>query len=257
MSHLAKIQLEFQAYLMKNNESNTLMQYIINDEKVGATKRLSIYADAYKLRIIEALATSYPKLQLLMGRTLFDKIARSYIDTYPSNYRNMRWVGAAMHVHLKNTLSDHPVTGEMARFEWSLGLAFDAEDAPTVQLENLAQIPPETWGNLSFKFHPSVQILDIHWNLISIWQALNIEETPPNPEQVNKPCLVWRSELNSHFRSLATIEYQALEKMINGANFSLLCEYLDEAVEGDATQQAARYLASWLEAGLLTEIRIT
>lgn len=254
MSQLAKLQAEFQASIMDEN-NETFKKRIIDDAVVGADKRISIYADAYRLRIIEALSTAYPKLHMLLGDELFDTTARQYIDSYPSEYRNMRWVGDRMSEHLLNVLPQHPIAAELASFEWALGLAFDAESAPTVSVQDLAVIPPETWGALSFHLHPAVQLLDLHWNVIPVWQALDAEEAPPAAMQNDEPCLVWRSDLNSHYRSLDAQEFNAIQQIKAGARFGGLCESLFEALSETATQQAAQYLASWLEAGIISQIK--
>ena len=254
MSKLAQLQADFQASIL-NEDHDTIKSRLVNDAKVGTEKRLSIYADAYRLRIIEALSTAYPKLHRLLGDDLFDTTARQYIDQYPSQYRNMRWVGDRMCEHLLNVLPQHPIASELAHFEWSLGLAFDAEDAPIVTVQYLAAIPPEKWGGLSFELHPSVQMLVLQWNVIPVWQALDAEETPPAPIQNGEPCLLWRSDLNSHYRSFDLQEYQALEHIQAGRCFGELCETLFESMGGSATQQAAQYLSSWLEAGIISQIK--
>ena len=255
MNHLAKLQADFQAYLFDDVKGAAFKTQIIDDKKVGVKKRLGIYYDAYRLRIIEALSNVYPQLKNLLGDALFDKNARAYIDLYPSTYRNMRWVGDKMATHLQQTLPQHPIATEMAAFEWALGLAFDAEDAPILILQDLAKIPPENWADLRFKFHPSVQLLALKWNVLLCWQALNAEETPPAAAQINEPCVVWRKDLNSHYRSLELAEYAAIQQVIAGASFGELCEKLQEnASEEEATMQAAQYLAGWLNEGLMTEL---
>lgn len=254
MSKLAQLQADFQASIL-NEDHTTFKSCVVDDAKVGAEKRLSIYADAYRLRIIEALSMAYPKLHRLLGDDLFDTTARQYIDQYPSQYRNMRWVGDQMREHLLKVLPQHPIASELAYFEWALGLAFDAEDAHIVTMQYLAAIPPETWGALSFVLHPSVQLLAMQWNVIPIWQALDVEETPPAPMQNGEPCLVWRSDLNSHYRSVDTQELQTLKHLQAGASFGDLCETLFETLGESATQQAAQYLACWLEAGIISQIK--
>ena len=253
MSHLAKLQADFQAYLMDEVKGATFKKQIIDDKKVGVKKRLSIYYDAYRLRIIEALASAYPNLNALLGDDLFDSTARTYINVYPSTYRNMRWVGDKMSAHLAKTLTKHPIAAEMATFEWALGLAFDAEDAPVLSLQNLAAIPPENWADLRFKFHPSMQLFTLKFNVLCVWQALNTEEVPPKVTQINEPCVVWRKDFNSHYRSLELAEFQAIQYVISGASFGDLCEKLQEnASEESATMQAAQYLSGWLSEGLIS-----
>ena len=263
MSHLAKIQTDFQAYLYDCDKEAAFKSQIIDDAKVGAQKRLSVYVVAYRFRIIEALATAYPKLHVMLGDELFDSTARSYINQFPSTYRNMRWVGGHMQTHLKSTLPQHPIAAEMAAFEWALGLAFDAEDRPVLALQDLAAIPPEDWALLKFSFHPSLQLLNLKWNVLQIWNALDNKELPPAIAQTNEPCLVWRqgfnlgfdleSGLNTHFRSLDSAEYAAIQLVVSGASFGALCEKLQENTdEKSATVQAAQYLSGWLNDGLMT-----
>ena len=256
--HLIQLQNDFQAYVLDSDlhhkdKGAAFTKKIVNDKKVGVKKRLGIYADGYRLRIIEALASAYPILKAWLGDDLFDKTARSYIDQYPSTYRNMRWVGDVMSEHLVKTLPKHPIAAEIAQFEWALSLAFDAEDAPVLSLQDLAAIAPESWGELRFKFHPAVQLLSPTYNVLLVWQALNSEKTPPKATQINEPCVVWRKELNSHYRSLEHTEYAAMQSVTLGISFGGLCESLQENTsEDEASMQAAQYLSGWLNGGLIT-----
>ena len=253
MSQLAQLQADFQSYLMDEIKGAGFRANIVDDAKVGVKKRLSIYADAYRLRIIDALANSYPKLKALLGDNLFDAIARSYIDGYPSMYRNMRWVGDQMPVHLAHTLPQHPIAAEMAAFEWALGLAFDAEDVPVLQLKDLAKIPPENWADLELVFHPSVQLLPLKWNVLLVWQALDANGNPPAPTQINETCLIWRYETSSHYQSLGETEYQVMKFVFKGAIFGQLCEYLQLTFsDEEAIAIAAEYLNGWLNSNMLS-----
>ncbi len=255
MSHLAQLQTDFQAYLYDDVKGASFKARIINDKKVGAKKRLGIYYDAYRLRIIEALSCVYPNLKKWLGDDLFNSTARTYIDVYPSTFRNMRWVGDKMPVHLTKTLRQHPIAAEMASFEWALGLAFDAEDTPILGLPDLAAIPPENWADLRFAFQPSIQLLPIKYNVLKVWQALDADEAPPKAVKINMPCIVWRQEWSSFFRSIDTAELSALKQMIAGASFSELCEQLQQGLsEEAATMQAAQYLSGWLSEGLMTKV---
>ena len=236
---------------------NCAFTSIVDDEKVGATKRLKIYHDAYRFRIIEALATAYPKLHVLLGDDLFESTARSYLSVYPSTYRNMRWFGHQMREHLFNTLPEHPIAAEMAQFEWTLALAFDAEDVAELKIQNLAEIPPENWSELRFKFQPAMKVVPLRWNTIAIWKALDSEQTPPAlaKNSTYTSWLIWRQNLNSQFRSLEEMEVLALQRGVAGASFGENCEALFDTLGEDATLQAAQYLAGWLEAGLISELR--
>jgi hypothetical protein len=255
MSNLMQLQSDFQAYLLDARKGAAFKNKIVDDKKVGVKTRLGIYYDAYRLRIVEALSSSYPVLKALLGDDLFEQVARSYIDSYPSTYRNMRWVGDKMSAHLQNTFPQYPIAAEMATFEWGLSLAFYAEDAPILTLQDLAAIAPENWADLHFQFHSSMQLFTFKFNVLRVWQALNSEEAPPKVSQIDEPCVVWRKDLNSHYRSLDLAEYVAIQLVIAGASFGELCEKLQEnATEEQATSQAAQYLAGWLNESLISAI---
>lgn len=261
MSHLAQLQADFQAYLIDDMKGAAFTNRIIDDAKVGVKKRLGIYYDAYRLRIIEALATGYPKLKALLGDDLFISIARQYIDQYPSTYRNMRWYGGHMREHLLYVLPQHPIAAEMAAFEWALSLAFDAEDLPELTLQNLAEIPAENWSALQFKFQPTIHVVRLQWNIIPIWKALDAEEAPPefSQDSIYTSWLIWRKNLNSQFRSMVEMEVIALHLAMAGSSFGDVCETLEcqtSDTAEEAMMMAAQYIAGWLQAGMISEAKL-
>jgi hypothetical protein len=254
MSQLAKLQADFQTYLLDESQGSNFIESIVDDKKVGAKKRLNIYHDAYRLRIIEALANSYPQLKALMGEVLFNKVSREYIVTHPSTHRNLRWYGSEMRDHLLETLPQHPVVAEMADFEWNLSLAFDSEDVPELSLQDLAAIPPENWVDLCFHLQPSIKIIRTYWNVIPIWQALEDEEAPPKPNQesIYQSWLIWRKKFNVQFRSMSKREVIALNMAMMGATFGEICAISEgELSFEETTLISAQYLSSWLENGLI------
>ena len=60
MTHLERLQTDFQAYLIDDAKGAAFTHCIVDDTKVGVKKRLGIYYDAYRFRIIEALRFRAP-----------------------------------------------------------------------------------------------------------------------------------------------------------------------------------------------------
>lgn len=257
MSSLAALQAGFQAYLM-DDARNIVFKAVVDDKKIGATKRLKIYHDAYRLRIIEALANAYPMLQAYLGKDLFANTARSYLTKMPSIYSNLRWYGAQMGEHLRQTMPKSPIAAELAQFEWALSLAFDAEESAVLRLQDLAAIPPENWGNLRFKFQPSMQILALNYNTVAVWQALDSGVMPPAAERLATETnwLIWRQDLTSKFCSVTDTELNALQMAVSGNSFAETCEKLFETLGDDAANHAAQFLAGWLESSLISAIEL-
>src|SRR5688572_23307248 len=91
MSTLAELQRDFQRHVMHGHDR--IVDAVEDTPPVPATARLAIYSEAYRLRLTEALASSLPRLQQLLGTDEFAKVAGEYIDLCPSSYPSIRWFG--------------------------------------------------------------------------------------------------------------------------------------------------------------------
>ncbi len=252
---LPELQHAFARYLVEREGEVTSL--ILGDEKADAKERMDLYAGAYVTRLIEALENHYPGLWGLVGDEQFWRLCREYIARHPSTFRSIRWFGDRMEAFLAENAPyrDHPFLAEMAAFEWAQGRVFDAADAEALGEAELQQVPPERWGFLTFAFTPAMEWVDLHWNVPALWQALDREETPPDPERSEVPVvwLVWRQALDPRWRPLAVDEAWALQQARDGADFATLCEGLLEWVDvQNAPLRAASFLRTWLQHGLIT-----
>lgn len=258
MTDLVNLQDRFQNYLLKGQVG--IQQSIVNPEKVSAAKRLDIYLDAYRTRLIEALASNYPILKIYLGSELFQKIANEYLQQHPSSYRSIRWFGDMLADFLSNYEGDnHPYLAEFAQFEWSLALTFDAADAEVIKMEQMATIPAEAWGSMQLIPHPSLHRINLFWNVIPIWQAISEERLADELVKNVKPApwVMWRRDYVSRFYSLAEDESWAMDAMIKGLNFGEICTGLCEWVdEQEVGLRAASFLKGWIQSGLISKIKI-
>jgi hypothetical protein len=257
-TRLLSLQERIHDYLLGAGDASVLHDAIVDDTRVGAEKRLRIYHDSYRLRLIEALSKTHPNLFKLLGDDLFEQTARAYIAGHPSGNRNLRWYGGELAEHLAVALARHPIASELARFEWALALAFDCADAPVLTHVELSSVQPEDWGRLRFNLHPSVRRLDLKLNTVAVWQSLDQDREPPAIEESPSSWLIWRKGLDPHYRSLLENERMCLALIANGASFADVCEALSIAdIEADTTLQAAGYLSTWLADGLLSVMGCT
>lgn len=220
--------------------------------------RLAIYADAYRLRLIDALAHNYPRLQQLLGVETFAGLAQRYIDKHPSTSVSVRWFGH----RLGDALSDddlgesrgQPRLAELARWEWAIAAAFDARDASPLTEAALTEVEPAAWPTLRFRFHPSLQRLQLHTNAPAAFKALSDETDCPAPATLESPqaWLIWRQDLTTRYRSLTRKEAKTLDTLRNDGTFEQVCEVLCEWHEpGEVPVQAAMFLKGWIGEGLV------
>ena len=127
--------------------SDDMLAQVSADARPSAAARLAIYANGYRLRLLEALDTDFSALHTLAGDELFEQIGRAYIDAHPSEHFSIRYFGQHLSAFLAQTApyTETPVLAEMAALEWALTLAFDAADDPVLTEASLAMLPAESW----------------------------------------------------------------------------------------------------------------
>ncbi len=227
--------------------------------KDGASpeKRLEVYADAYVLRLQEALRTNYPALHQLLGDDDFDRMACRYLAAHPPSHTSIRWFGFRLSDFLAKEApyATIPSIAELAEFEWALRHTIDAADADILTLDTLQTIEPQSWATLTFALHPSLSVLFFQWNAPQLWNALTADEQLPEPVAQPMHWLVYRQpNLVTGWRSATALEIAALNSIRRGMNFADLCEELSDGLDDtDSTPlTAAIFLKSWVEQGLVS-----
>lgn len=286
MSALSDLQSDFQSFLLDGNKR--MLGRVAGTAKVSAETRLAIYYDAYRLRLLEALASNYPVLRAWIGEDEFENIGIAYVAAYPSRHFSIRWFGHLLPEFLATTppWDDKSILAEMAALEWALSEAFDAEDATVIGVEDMAAIPAPAWPGMRLQLHPSAQRLDLHWNVPIIWKAINQsldvekntaschgetsatpaaeterhEDAPalagaPAPVEHEYPqaWLVWRQNLKTWFRSLSVDEAWALDAAMTGENFAAICAGLCEWIDAqNVALHAAGLMKQWITDGIVS-----
>ncbi|QRN03831.1 DUF2063 domain-containing protein [Legionella sp. MW5194] len=253
MTSLSAIQRQVQAYLLAQESDFTcpaLQDVIVSTPTVSANTRARIYKEAYQLRLLDALSNNFPCLKRYLGEDAFARVGSEYSAKYPSSNRSIRWFGhqfaAFLGAHLHD---DYGMVAELAEFEWAMALAFDAEDATAVPLDEMALIPPEHWEKLRFKTHPSLQTLALSWNVPALWEALNREEAPPAASKNDRQYwLLWRQAYNNRFYRMMPDEAWAMSALQQGQAFGEICLGLCQwHNEDEVGLRAANLLQKWVQ----------
>jgi hypothetical protein len=259
MKQLAAIEAQFQDHVLA--EDPAIAGEIDGGSAEFRDTRLSIYRDAYRMRLTEVIRNDYEVLHAYLGDELFNDLAADYIAAHPSTFRNVRWFGGEM-AHFLGAApryAEHPELAELARFEWALGRAFDAPDGEAVRFEEVAAVAPQAWAELRFRAHPSVRTLTLHTNAVAIWKDIGAETAPCPAEILAEPVAwaIWRKRHSPFFRSLPSDEAWALNAMLSLAGFGEICTGLCEWVPPeDAAARAASLLRGWVDEGWIAQLLI-
>jgi hypothetical protein len=248
------LQSRFQRFVLEGG--NEISENVTAADSASGAKRLAIYADAYALRLEEALRADYRGLHAVLGDTEFARLTRDYLRAHPSHCRSIRWFGSLLPDFLGATKdwNQRTLLAEMAHFDWQLSLALDAEDALALRMEHLATLAADDWPALTFRLQSAVSRLDLRWNVPALRNALLAEEVVPDPESHEHPIgwLIWRGELNARFRSLSVHEAWAIDTAASGGSFATICEGLCEWIDpANSAMEAASLLKRWVVDELL------
>ena len=257
MSALTGTQARFQAYVLAGDDG--IVADIAGADDAFCRTRLDIYYNAYRLRLAEALATDYEVLKACIGDEAFDAIVGDYIDAHPSVFRNLRWFGGRLADFLRDEprYAGKPLLADLARFEWTLGLAFDAADTAAVRFEEVAAVPPEAWAGLRFTPHPALHVIDLRTNAVAVWNGLKNADHGIAPESLPEPLqwAIWRKQHSPYFRSLDADEAWALDAMRSNLGFGEICAGLCRwLAEEQAAPRAAALLRGWVDEGWIASL---
>ncbi|WP_310389992.1 DNA-binding domain-containing protein [Roseateles sp.] len=252
MTALETLQAEFQAHLLDQPQH---FAAAVKLGGMGVERRLAIYHQAYRARLVETLQDSYGHTVTYLGEDWFESEARAYLIAHPSTQPSLRWFGAAFPAWLAERRPGDPDIAELAALDWALRGAFDAADAPVLTAADLGALPAEAWATLVFALPPSYRRLRLTHNTLAIWQALDQDDVPPAAEALGHELdvLIWRRGSSPHFRSLGALEAAALDGLAGGQSFAALCETLSERFpEADIASEAGSLLRRWVEEELLS-----
>lgn len=255
---LADLQRRMQAHVLDphRTQASALAPEVAAGRGVPATRRLAVYTDAYRLRLLEILEGDFPALAAWLGPQAFGAIGRAYIAAHPSDTRSVRWYGRHLGPFLDRHAPERPLLAELARFDWARGLAFDAADDEPLEIGEVAAIPPASWPGLRLGLAASVQRLDLGCEIPAAYPELLSGRRPDTIACAAQraPWVLWRRDLVVQWRALEPDEAATLDAAAAGARFGELCECLAARSVEDAALRAAGMLKRWIADGLVVAL---
>jgi len=222
----------------------------------GAPERgLAVYRHAYRAQLAASLRDTFEKTWAWLGDAAFDKAARHHVETHAPKSWTLNEYGGDFVQTLRVLYPDDAEVAELAWLDWHLRRAFDGPDADAIPPEALAKVD---WDHAVLIFVPTLMMGEVATNCAAIWGALAEEETPPAAARLPAPATVriWRNGLTARYRTIKTFERRALTLAMAGSGFADLCSLLVEDGDADqAAQNVGAVLASWLQDGLISDVR--
>ncbi len=177
---------------------------------------MQIYRHAYRARLTEVLADSYPKCQSYLGGELFSTLAHAYIDIHPPQERNLGHYGAHFATLLLSSYPENDELSDLAQLEWELRAVFDSADVPAWTLADIERTGPDACLGQCPILHPTLRMLSMRTNAMSIWRAIDADEEVPEVIRYEQARVlaVWRKGVRPHFKSIDPAEAEFMRELM-------------------------------------------
>ena len=231
-----------------------LEKMIRGDERLSASERIAIYADAYFYRFLDCLKEDFPATLAVMGEAEFQDLVGVYLTEYPpaepSIFHAGRNLADFLQVH--HSRERWPFLAELARLERTILDVFHGPNAKALTADEMHSVAPADWPGLMLHTIPALRTLDCKWRVSEVLRAIEIGTECREPESGPAFLLVWRQDTQVYYRELALSEHAALEVASGGARFAEVCEAFAMWLEGeDPTAAIDTVLTRWFSDGLV------
>ena len=189
----------------------------------------AVYRNGFLRSSISALRTSYPVVEMLVGKEYFDFLAKAYVKQYPPTKGTFIGYGEQFPEYLAAEQKQHQLAylSDFARLDRAWLKAYFAEDS-----ELLSEQDVESWqaagndiGALGSCLPKSATLLALEFKISSLWLTLKEGEKPGESIQIppeEEQLLVWRNSQNQvNVRVNSTAELAFLARLVDGSTLAL------------------------------------
>lgn len=217
-------------------------------------RRFNVYRNNVVASLIEALRTSFPVVERLVGEEFFKATARAYIDQEPPSSPLLFLYGRTFGDFLDAfpPAASVPYLGDVARLEFAKLVAYHAEDRDPVSIEQLSSLPQEQLGDARFELHPSLTLLASRWPLFSLWAASSDQGSDQDVKlDQSESVVVLRPLFDVDVRQLPAGGYSFIKALQDGAS---LGEAAGLAAEAADNFDLAHHLRGLFDLGAVTAV---
>ncbi len=241
-----------------------LQSWIKAPDEETAIQRLDIYANMYFFRLVGILEEQFASLASVLGHDTFTYMCADFFQRHPPTNFALDYVGDELPTFLEeHSQPELPWLVELALLERARYQLIAAPDSELLTVEDLQQIPPETWGEIRFQPISALRLLEFEYPVHRVWRATQDEAEAPPLEPEPTTVLVWRHGFTVRHQVLSPEEKQALLLLLSEALFEEIClsffpggesEDVTPEVIQSSIQLAYQTLAAWVQDGMLCKL---
>jgi hypothetical protein len=145
----------------------------VRADGLSPMQRVGFYRTNVFGNYLDGLRATYRCVENLVGGGCFAYYAERFIRETPSRSGDLnRYGGEFADFLASNPIADQlPYLPDVARLEWLLDEVFYEADHAPLDLQRLAQVPEEWYGELRFELHPACRLLRSPYPVRRIWEV--------------------------------------------------------------------------------------
>ncbi|MDZ4662688.1 MAG: DNA-binding domain-containing protein [Pseudomonadota bacterium] len=215
---------QFQEIVKKvSSMDSSFIEGLIPCGKLSVERALSIYSNAYRVRMSEALGETFKVVWWCLGDEVFFSICREFILKSPSTFYNLAQYGEKF----PEFLESQPVSVEMpflkhlALFEWQFKEIFHCAEEKSLdqsQWQTLASIE-----NPKFIFTAQLKFLTYPYGIRNIWRSFKNafdEKSFKKPDwKISQNFLIYKKDHEVFLKDLEIGEFEFLTRLSQGNAF--------------------------------------
>ncbi|MDF5446637.1 DNA-binding domain-containing protein, partial [Vibrio parahaemolyticus] len=152
----------------------------IASDEFTADERIQIYRNNFIVSLSEVLSATYPMVEALLGEECFEQIARQHVLSYPLKEGNVVHYGEGFQdtiMQFSQVIAQAPYSPEVARFEWHIDLARQAqyEQSNAAELKPLAllgEVSEEQQPTLILHLKKGCRSFDSNYAVFDLFSAI-------------------------------------------------------------------------------------
>ena len=228
MHRLRELQLGFSRDVFSGGGTGFGAQ--LKHHVMSGDRRLQIYRNNSYTGFTNALRTTYPVVERLVGEGFFRYAAHHYITCYPSTVGDLHEFGALFPEFLRTfkAAAELVYLPDVASLEWAYEEVYYAAGHALLDPQALAVVPPERYGELHFTLNPASRLLASDYPILRIWQVNQTDyeedQTVALSDGGVRLLLLRNSNLDVEIQPLAEGEFALLQALAEGCDFAGACE---------------------------------
>jgi Putative DNA-binding domain len=257
MASLRNLQLGFAQSLWGDPQTEFLAH--VEENALPQAQRLNVYCNNVNSNLQDALSSTYPVIQRLVGAEFFSYIAKQYLKVYASTTGDLNDFGG----EFAKFLSRFPATGQLAylpdvaRLEWAYHEVFQSPFHYPVDFSKLASLPQHEYGDLKFVLQPASRLIHSEFPILRIWEVNQAEykgDASVDLAEGGVNLLVIRRGLIIELETTTPGEFILLQAFQRNLNLS--CAY-DLASGVEAGLDFASFLPRVIRGGTVVDFFVT